>query len=99
MDTGAAGSTIVPIVQKVPGPRNPSDMMTKNVDQAHIDLYLDLLNLRLGMGRAEIAQNCHSTGEKCSAITSDTAIPILNLHTLFADCLKVLVGELNRLHF
>ncbi len=32
-------------LRKVSGPRTPSDMMTKNVDQAHIDLYLDLLNL------------------------------------------------------
>jgi hypothetical protein len=29
-------------LRKVPGPRNLSDMMTKNVDQAHIDMYLDL---------------------------------------------------------
>ena len=28
-------------LRKVPGPRKPSDMMTKNVDQAHIDTYLD----------------------------------------------------------
>ena len=48
--------------RKVPGPRNPSDMMTKNVDQAHIELYLDLLNLRFGTGRADIAQNLHSMG-------------------------------------
>ena len=47
-------------LRKVPGPRNPSDMMTKNVNQAHIDLYLDLLNLRFGMGRADIAQNLFS---------------------------------------
>ena len=29
-------------LRKVPGPRNPSDMMTKNVDQAHLDMYLDI---------------------------------------------------------
>ena len=44
----------------VPGPRNLSDMMTKNVDQAHIVMYLDLLNLRFDIGRADIAQNLHS---------------------------------------
>ena len=37
--------------------------MTKNVDQAHIDTYLDLLNLRFDIGRADIAQNLHSMGE------------------------------------
>ena len=53
-------------LRKVPGLRNPSDMMTKNVDQAHIDTYLDLLNLRFDIGRADIAQNLHSMGEKKS---------------------------------
>ena len=51
-------------LRKVPGPRNPSDMMTKNVDQAHIERYLDVLNLRFGTGRADIAQNLHSMVEK-----------------------------------
>ena len=54
-------------LRKVPGPRNPSDMMTKNVDQAHIDMYLDLLNLRFDIGRADIAQNLHSMGEHRAA--------------------------------
>ena len=49
-------------LRKVPGPRNPSEMMTKNVDQAHIDMYLDIRNLRSDMGRADIAQNLHSMG-------------------------------------
>ncbi len=35
-------------------------MMAKNVDQAYIDMYLDILNLRFDMGRADIAQNLHS---------------------------------------
>ena len=51
-------------LRKVLGFRNPSDMMTKNVDQAHIDMYLDLLQLRFDVGRADIAQNLHSMGEK-----------------------------------
>ena len=29
-------------LRKVPGPRNPSDMMTKNVDQAHIDIFFSI---------------------------------------------------------
>ena len=55
-------------LRKVPGPRNPSDMMTNNVDQAHIGLYLDLLNLRFGTGRADIAQNLHSMGETLTKV-------------------------------
>ena len=78
-------------LRKVPGPRNPSDMMTKNVDQAHIDMYLDLLNLSLDAGRADIAQHLHSTGTKleqskstvdrAKPTTSDTGIPARTLRT------------------
>ena len=75
-------------LRKVPGPRNPSDMMTKNVDQAHIELYLDLLNLRFGTGRADIAQNLHLVGEKRkqAACESDTVIyRSRTLQNIFAD--------------
>ena len=51
-------------LRMVPGSRNPSGMMTNNVDQAHIEMFHDILNLRFDMGRADIAQNLHSTGEK-----------------------------------
>ena len=51
-------------LRKVPGPRNLSDMMTKNLDQAQIDMYLDLFNLWFDIGRASIAQNLHLMGEK-----------------------------------
>jgi hypothetical protein len=61
-------------LRKVPGPRNPSDMMTKNVDQAHIDMYLDLLNLRFDIGRADIAQNLHSMGENIERHNSTSAL-------------------------
>ena len=61
-------------LRKVPGPRNPSDMMTKNVDQAHFDLYLELLNLRFGMCRADIAQNLHSMGKKSDQPGSTSAL-------------------------
>ena len=47
-----------------------------------------MLNFRFGLGQAEIAQNLHS-------VRGD---PGHNLHTVFANP-KVLVGELNRLHF
>ena len=78
--------------------------MTKNVDKAHIDLYLDLLNLRFGTCRADIAQNLRSMGEKidkptAKPISSDTDIQSRNLHTVFANHPSVPVGELNRLHF
>ena len=81
---------------KVPGPRNPSDMMTKNVGQAHIDMYFDLPNSRFDVGRADIAQNHHSMGgkpeqsrataERAKPITSDTGIPTRTLRTVFANC-------------
>ena len=38
--------------------------MTKHVDQAHIEQYLDILNLRYAEGRASIAQNLHAVFEK-----------------------------------
>ena len=68
-------------------------MMTKNVGQAHIYLYFDLLNLSFGTGRAEIAQNLHSMREKtgklaAKPITSDTGGSTRTLRTIFADCLK-----------
>ena len=50
-------------LRKVPGPQNPSDMGTKNVPVAAMELYLDLLNLKYATGRSDIAQNLHSVGE------------------------------------
>ena len=43
-------------IRKVPGPRNPSDMMTKHVDISHIEHYMNILNLKFEAGRATIAQ-------------------------------------------
>ena len=54
--------------------------MTKNVDQAHIDMYLDILNLRFDMGRADIAQNLRSMGEM--AIRPVTRAKPANVHAL-----------------
>ena len=61
-------------LRKVPGPRIPSDMMTKIVGQAHIDMYLDILNLRFDIGRADIAQNLHLMGEKIEQTKSTSAL-------------------------
>ena len=70
--------------------------MIKNVDQALIHMYLDLLKLRFDIGRADIAQNLHSMGEKfeqskaaverAKPITSDTGIPTRTLRTVCANC-------------
>ena len=43
-------------LRKVPGPLNPSDMMTKHVDLAHIEQYMKILYLKFEAGRADIAQ-------------------------------------------
>ena len=77
-------------LRKGPGPRSPSDMMTRNVDQAPIDLYLGLLNLRFGTGRADIVQCFHSMGDRmdkpaAKLISSHTDIQSRNI-----DLLKVL---------
>ena len=48
---------------KVPGPRNPGDMGTKNILVAAMELYLDQLNLAYANGRAAIAQKLHFVGE------------------------------------
>ena len=52
---------LLPIV-KVPGPRNPSDMGTKNIAVALLDQYITQLNLEVVEGRAAIAQQLHSIG-------------------------------------
>jgi hypothetical protein len=65
---------LLPIV-KVPGPRNPSDMGTKNVAVALIDQYLAQLNLEVADGRAAIAQQLHAVGEARSRLrTRSTTI-------------------------
>jgi len=99
-------------LRKVQGPRNPSGMMTKNVDQANIELYLDLLNLRFGTGRSDIAQQLHSMGENIDKARSkmESAKPIScksvtdihrsrTLHNIFASHPSAPVAELNRLRF
>ena len=51
-------------LRKVPGPLNPSDMMTKNIGQSQIEVFLDVLNLKHAEGRADIAQKLDLMGEK-----------------------------------
>jgi hypothetical protein len=51
-------------------------MMTKHVDQSHIDQYLDLLNLKYAAGRAEIAQNLHVLNEKCVSVCVPVCVPV-----------------------
>ena len=51
-------------LRKVLGTKNPSDMMTKHVSQSHIEEYINILNLKYAEGRADIAQNLHSVGER-----------------------------------
>ena len=72
MDPGTIISNIAP--QESAWSRNPSDMMTKNVGQAHIDMYLDLLNLRFDIGRADIVQNLHSMGENIEQSVSTSTL-------------------------
>lgn len=50
-------------LRKVPGPRNPSDMMTKHIPVAAMELYLEQLGLVYVSGRADVAQKLHSVGE------------------------------------
>ena len=58
MAAGTAGQETTSVA-KVPGPLNPSDMMTKHVDLSHIEQYIGILNLEFAAGRADIAQQLH----------------------------------------
>ena len=51
-------------LRKVPGPRKPSDMGTKNVPVALLDQYLGQLNLEVVGSRVAIAQQLHTSEEK-----------------------------------
>ena len=46
---------LLPIV-KIPGPRNPSDLCTKNVPIALLEQYLGQMNIFFADGRAAVAQ-------------------------------------------
>ena len=75
-------------LQTFPGTQNPPDMMTKNIAQAHLDQYLDILNLRYVDGRAAIAQNLHLVGEtsdtqeSTSALLSEDLMPLRRCGTI-----------------
>ena len=45
----------------------PSDMMTKHVDLAHTEQYINILNLKFEAGRATIAQQLHFLEESKSS--------------------------------
>lgn len=49
-------------ISKIPRPRNPSDLCTKNVNVALMERYLEQLNTRFAEGRAPIAQKLHALG-------------------------------------
>ena len=57
--SGSQARRFLPL-RKVPGPRNPLDMWTKNVAVALLDQYLGQLNLEVVAGRAAIAQQLHN---------------------------------------
>ena len=46
-------------IAKIPGPRNPSDLCTKNVGVALLEQYLGQMNLHFAEGRAAVAQKLH----------------------------------------
>ena len=47
-------------IAKIPGPRNPSDLCTKNVPVALLEQYLGQINVHFAEGRAAVAQQLHS---------------------------------------
>ena len=57
-------------ISKIPGPRNPSDLCTKNVGVALMEQYLGQLCLKFAEGRAAVAQQLHSLGTYGRAFAS-----------------------------
>ena len=51
-------------IEKIPGPRNPSDLCTKNVEAALMEKYLSILQVKFAEGRAAVAQQLHSMAMK-----------------------------------
>ena len=49
---------ILPL-RKIPGPKNPSDLCTKNVPAALVEQYLRQLSVEVVEGRAAVAQQLH----------------------------------------
>ena len=46
-------------LRKIPGPRNPSDLCTKNVPASLVEQYMQQLSVRIVEGRAAVAQQLH----------------------------------------
>ena len=55
-------------IGKIPGPRNPSDMRTKNVGVALIEQYMKQLSIHFEEGRADVAQQLHAVEEHVQVI-------------------------------
>ena len=68
-------------MRKIPGPHNPSDMMTKHIDLSHIEHYMAILNLRFEEGRATIAQQLQSmTGKKSQSVGSSIVVNVKSVN-------------------
>ena len=46
-------------LRKIPGPRNPSDLCTKNVPASLVEQYMEQISVRPADGRAAVAQQLH----------------------------------------
>ena len=53
---------ILPLT-KIPGTKNEADLMTKNLDVAQVEMYIDLLQMEFAVGRAVGAAQLHSITE------------------------------------
>ena len=72
-------------LRKVPGFKNPSDMMTKNVPCPTMELYLDKLNLKFEGGMAKIAQQLRSVLEIPENAPLASAHPCVGVQLLGKD--------------
>ena len=72
-------------LRRVPGPRNPSDVMMKHVDLSRTEQHIHFLNLRFADGRADIAQQLHYFHGKESQsvrVSDDDQSKPVNAHNL-----------------
>ena len=56
---------ILPLT-KIPGTKNEADLMTKHLDVAQVEMYIDLLQMEFAVGRAVGAAQLHSLTEPIS---------------------------------
>ena len=57
-------------LRKIPGPRNPSDLCTKDVPAALVEQYLQQISVRVEVGRAAVDQRLHSVAKLGPVIAS-----------------------------